>query len=274
MNELQGRIAVVTGGGSGIGRALVHAFAGEGAHVIVADIEPEAAEAVAAEVRQQEVRTLAVPTDVADPASLQSLADQVEREFGHVNVLCNNAGVYLAGSLADATREEWAWLLAVNLYGVIEGVRAFLPLLRRAGAGQAHIINTASGAGLTPAPGIGVYNTTKYAVVGFSETLRRDLAPEGIGVSVLCPGGVNTRIFEAGRNRQEQFGGPVTLAEPRTAGLPQLEPAAVAALVLRGIKENRLYIHTDPALRSVYAQRFARIDSDFAPLLESPNAGA
>src|SRR5579859_5082689 len=212
MQELHGRIAVVTGGGSGIGRALAHAFAGEGMHVIVADIEPDAAETVASELRSrsQDVRALAVHTDVGDPASLQALAARAEHEFGHVNVLCNNAGVYLAGSLAEATREQWAWLLAVNLFGVIEGVRAFLPLLRRAGAGEAQIVNTASGAGLSAAPGIGVYTTTKYAVVGFSESLRRDLAPEGIGVSVLCPGGVNTRIFDAARNRQAQFGGPST----------------------------------------------------------------
>jgi NAD(P)-dependent dehydrogenase (short-subunit alcohol dehydrogenase family) len=274
MHDLQGRSAVVTGGGSGIGRALVHAFAAEGMHVIVADIERDAAEAVAGAVRHQDVRALAVPADVADPASLQALADRVAQEFGHVNVLCNNAGVYLAGSLADATREEWGWLLAVNLLGVIEGVRAFLPLLRKAGPGEAQIVNTASGAGLSAAPGIGVYNTTKYAVVGYSESLRRDLAPEGIGVSILCPGGVNTRIFEAGRNRQAQFGGPATTGAPRTTTLPQREPADVAALVVRGIQENRLYLHTDLDLRRWYAQRFARIDADFAPLEAAPTTGA
>lgn len=274
MHDLQGRIAVVTGGGSGIGRALVHAFAGEGMHVVVADIEREAAETVAAEVRRQEVRTLAVPTDVADPASVQALADRAEREFGRVNVLCNNAGVYLAGSLAEATREQWDWLLAVNLLGVIEGVRAFLPLLRKAGAGEAQIVNTASGAGLSAVPGIGVYTTTKYAVVGYTESLRRDLAPEGIGVSVLCPGGVNTRIFDAARNRQARFGGPSTASESRTATIRQREPEEVAALVVSGIKENRLYLHTDPALREIYSHRFARIDADFAPLADAPGAGA
>jgi NAD(P)-dependent dehydrogenase (short-subunit alcohol dehydrogenase family) len=268
MHELQGRVAVVTGGGSGIGRALVHAFAAEGMHVVVADIEPAAAEAVAGEVRQQDARALAVPTDVADPASLEALAARVEQTFGQVNVLCNNAGVFLAGSLAEATREEWAWLLAVNLLGVVEGVRAFLPLLRKAGPREAHIVNTASGAGLSAAPGMGIYTTTKYAVVGYSETLRRDLAPEGIGVSVLCPGGVNTRIFEAARNRQARFGGPATTSAVRTTNLTQREPSEVAALVLRGIRENRLYLHTDLSLRPWFAQRGARIDADFAPLEE------
>jgi len=241
--------------------------------VVVADIEQDAAETVAGEVRQREVRALAVRADVADPASLDALAARVERDFGHVNVLCNNAGVYIAGSLAEATREQWAWLLAVNLMGVIEGVRAFLPLLRKAGALEAHIVNTASGAGLTTAPGIGVYNTTKYAVVGFSESLRRDLAPEGIGVSVLCPGGVNTRIFESERNRQPQFGGPATASRERTSTLAQRDPADVAALVVRGIQENRLYLHTDIDLRRWYAQRFARIDADFAPLEDATPAG-
>jgi NAD(P)-dependent dehydrogenase (short-subunit alcohol dehydrogenase family) len=274
MQELQGRVAVVTGGGSGIGRALAHAFAGEGMHVVVADIEQDAAEVVASDVQKKEVRGLAMRADVADQASVQALADRAAAEFGHVNVLCNNAGVYVSGSLADATPEQWAWLLAVNLHGVIEGVRAFLPLLRKAGAGEAQIVNTASGAGLMPAPNSGVYNTTKYAVVGFSESLRRDLAPEGIGVSVLCPGGVNTRIFESERNRHPQFGGPATASQPRTTGLPQKQPEEVAALVVRGIKENRLFIHTDAGLRGLYAQRAARIDSDFAPLEETKTTGA
>src|SRR5579885_3814605 len=182
MQELRGRVAVVTGGGSGIGRALVHAFAAEGMAVVVADIEADAAETVAGEARQQGAQAVAVPTDVADPASIEALAARAEHDFGHVNVLCNNAGVFLAGSLAEATREEWAWLLAVNLLGVVEGVRACLPLLRKAGPREAHIVNTASGAGLSAPPGMGIYTTTKFAVVGYSETLRRDLAPEGIGV--------------------------------------------------------------------------------------------
>jgi NAD(P)-dependent dehydrogenase (short-subunit alcohol dehydrogenase family) len=274
MQELQGRVAVVTGGGSGIGRALVHAFAAAGMAVVVADIEQDAAELVAGEARQREVRALAVPTDVADPPSLEALAARVAQEFGSVNVLCNNAGVFLAGSLAEATREEWAWLLAVNLLGVVEGVRAFLPLLRRAGPREAHIVNTASGAGLSAPPGMGIYSTTKYAVVGYSETLRRDLAPEGIGVSVLCPGGVNTRIFEAGRNRQPQFGGPSPASATRTTNLTQREPEEVAALVVRGIRENRLYLHTDLSLRPWYAQRGARIDADFAPLEAATSTNA
>lgn len=273
MHELQGRIAVVTGGGSGIGRALAQAFASEGMHVIVADIEEDAAEAVAVELRQQEVRALAVRTDVADPESVQALAARVENEFGQINVLCNNAGVYIAGSLAEATREQWAWMLAVNLLGVVEGVRAFLPLLRKAGAGEAQIVNTSSGAGLNVPPGRGVYATTKYAVVGFSESLRLDLAPEGIGVSVLCPGGVNTRIFEAERNRQPRFGGPSTARQERNMAIPQREPAEVAALVVQGIKENRLYLHTDPNMRPWVARRFAQIDADFAALEGTTSPG-
>jgi NAD(P)-dependent dehydrogenase (short-subunit alcohol dehydrogenase family) len=157
----------------------------------------------------------------------------------------------------------------VNLLGVVECVRAFLPLLRAAGKDEAHIVNTSSGAGLVIAPGRGVYTTTKYAVVGFSESLRQDLAPEGIGVSVLCPAGVNTRIYESERNRQPQFGGPSTVRQARTAGLPQREPQEVAALVLQGIKENRLYLHTDPNLRPWIAQRFAQIDSDFAAIADA-----
>ena len=192
MNDLAGKVAVVTGGGSGIGRGIAQALADEGTHVVIADIEDSPAATVAQELRQKGVRAIPVHTDVADPASLELLAARAYDEFGAVHILCNNAGVFIGGPLADTAPEEWAWLIAVNVMGVVYGVRAFLPRMRAQGA-AAHIVNTGSISGLYPTPNQGAYTATKYAVVGYSERLRAELEPEGIGVSVLWPSGVARR---------------------------------------------------------------------------------
>ncbi|MCZ6785120.1 MAG: SDR family NAD(P)-dependent oxidoreductase, partial [Proteobacteria bacterium] len=178
MEKLTGKVAVVTGGGSGIGEALARAFAGEGMHVVVADIEGEAAERVAREVRGTGARALAVRTDVADAESVRALADAVYAEFGAAHVLCNNAGVLLMGSAVGASVGDWQWVLSVNLMGVVHGVDAFLPRMR-AQQGEAHIVNTSSVAALG---GGGPYGASKAAVLAFSEALHRELADEGIGV--------------------------------------------------------------------------------------------
>ena len=268
VRELRNKVAVVTGGGSGIGRGMAHAFAGEGMNVVIGDIEREPAEAVAAELRERGVRAIAVQADVAEPASVDGLAARGYDEFGAVHVLCNNAGVFIGGALADTPPEEWAWLIAVNLMGVVNGVRAFLPRLRLQG-GQAHIVNTGSVSGLYPTPNQGAYTATKYAVVGYTERLREELEQEQIGVSVLCPSGVQTRITQSRRNRQQQFGGPI-FSEPLPAARERrpdvLDPMEVGALVVRGIKENRLYIHTHLSFKPRCVERFARILADFVPL--------
>jgi NAD(P)-dependent dehydrogenase (short-subunit alcohol dehydrogenase family) len=265
MKDLAGKTAVVTGAASGIGRALALAFGAEGMNVVVSDIEQSPAEAVAADVRALGVRALAVKTDVADRASVQALADAAFAEFGAVHVLCNNAGVLVFKPLAECTDADWQWLVGVNLWGVVNGIQAFLPRLRAQGGG-AHIVNTASIAGhfAGATGGIGIYTTTKFAVVGLSESLRAELEPEGIGVTVLCPGGVATRISDAARNRPERFGGPQPApARERPAGATGLAPETVAQMVLDGIRRNAAYVFTDPASRIAIEGRLKKILAAF-----------
>jgi NAD(P)-dependent dehydrogenase (short-subunit alcohol dehydrogenase family) len=268
VRELAGATAVITGGGSGIGRGIAHALADEGVQIVVADIEADAAASVADELRDRGVRTLAVRSDVADAASLQALAERAYAEFRQVQILCNNAGVFMSAPLAGTSPEDWAWMIAVNLMGVVNGVRAFLPRLQAQG-GESQSVNTGSISGLYPTLNQGAYAATKYAVVGYSERLRAELAADGIGVSVLCPSGVRTRLVESRRNRHEAFGGPVQSA-PRAQsggeGSQVMDPLAVGRLVVQGIRDNRLYIHTHLNVRGWIEQRFAQILTDFAPL--------
>lgn len=256
MEQLNDKVAVVTGGGSGIGEALVLAFAAEGMHVAVADIEGDAAERVADEARGLGVKALASRTDVSDAGSLQALADAVYAEFGATHVLCNNAGVLLMGPTLGASAGDWEWVLSVNLMGVVHGIDAFLPRMR-AQPGEAHIVNTASVAALG---GGGPYGASKAAVLSFSLALHEELAEEGIGVSVLCPSYINSKIVAAQRNRPEQFGPEAEEPFGRlevTTGLPA---AAVARHTLDAIRERRLYVFTlpesaAPKLASRTAQR-------------------
>ena len=260
MDSLRDRVAVVTGGGSGIGRALVDVFAREGMRVVVADIDEGSAVDAADAVRKGGGIALAVRTDVTDLAQVQALADRAFSELGAVDVLCNNAGVALWGSLETATHRDWQWVLGVNLWGVIHGIEAFVPRMI-AGGRRGHVVNTASMAGLVATRGLGVYNTSKYAVVGLSETLVKDLAPHGIGVSVLCPLGVATRIRSSDRNRPSQLRNDGTeAAAPVTLDGSTLAPEAVAEMVLSAVLENRLYVITHPESLEPIRRRFQRIE--------------
>jgi len=264
MRELRGKTAVVTGGGSGIGRSLVLAFAREGMNVVIADIELANAEAVAAEAAALGVPTLAVRCDVADRESVAAMAARASNAFGGVQLLCNNAGIVPFAPIQDTTPANWDWAMAVNVDGPFNGVNAFLPALRA--AGEAHIVNTASIAGLYALPGLAAYVASKFAVVGLSEALRVDLAPFNIGVSVLCPGGVRTNIMASTEHRQAAFGGPVSVpVEYRTAaaGADQMEPDDVAALVVRAVKENQFYVPTHPDTREPAAARTARVAAGY-----------
>jgi len=212
--RLENKVAIVTGAGQGIGEAYARRFAREGAKVVVADVDERALTEAVASVRGRGGEALGVRTDVTELASVQTLADRAIAAFGKVHVLCNNAGVALWGGLATATHRDWQWVLGVNLWGVIHGVEAFVPrmiALKEPG----HIVNTASMAGLVATRGLGIYNTSKYAVVGLSETLAKDLRPYRIGVSVLCPMGVATQIRESARNRPADLRNDApTAAEP------------------------------------------------------------
>ena len=202
MQDFAGCVAVVTGGGGGAGRALAHACAADGMRVVVADIEGDAAEAVAAAIREGGGEAIAVRTDIADRASVDALAERTRAAFGAERdglVLFQNAGVMKTTPLAEATSEDWEWIIAVNLWGVIHSVQAFLPLLREQ-EGPAQIVLTSSMSGLVGRANVnGVYTATKHAVVGYSNVLRHELAPEGIGVSCWCPSRMDTQIRNAVR---------------------------------------------------------------------------
>ena len=267
MENLNGKVAVVTGGGSGIGRALSLAFAAEGMSVAVSDVDLAAAEAVATEVEATGAKAIAVQTDVRKRDAVKALAERAFTELGGVHVLCNNAGVVTFKNAAEMTPADWTWVMSVNLDGVVNGVTQFLPRLIQQGE-EAHIVNTASIAGLYPAPNISSYVASKYAVVGLSEHLRIDLAPLNIGVSVLCPGGVRTQIVHAGRNRPDELGGPETppeqVAQAGAGTYSGMDPADVAQLVLNAIKANRPYVVTHYENKAPLEQRLERLREAFA----------
>ena len=258
--ELRGRTAVVTGGGSGIGRALVLRVAREGANVVVADVDETALAAVVGEAQGLGVKALGVRTDVSDRTQVQDLAARAIEAFGAVHLLCNNAGVAAWGALETATSRDWQWVLGVNLWGVIHGIEAFVPRMIERGE-PAHIVNTASMAGLIASKGLGVYNTSKYAVVGLSETLAKDLKPYRIGVSVLCPMGVQTRIRDSERNRPAALRNErATRTEPVELIGRSLAPETVADMVLDAIHANELYVITHDESLEPLRRRFERME--------------
>jgi NAD(P)-dependent dehydrogenase (short-subunit alcohol dehydrogenase family) len=191
---------------------------------------------------------------------VQALADRAFADFGAVHVLCNNAGVALHGALQDATHRDWEWVLGVNLWGVIHGLEAFLP--RMIARGQpGHVVNTASMAGLIASQGLGVYNASKYAVVGISETLVKDLRPHGIGVSVLCPMGVATRILQSARNRPAQLRNEREGTDSAVELIGKyLDPDTVASMVLAAVRANRLYVITHDESLEPLRRRFQRLE--------------
>ncbi len=249
MQDLHGKVAVVTGGASGIGYALARCLASEGAHVLIGDVEAAALERAVSDLRDSGVDIEGVVTDVTDPAQMQALADAAVTRFGGVHVFCNNAGVGGGGLSWEMPLSTWEWVIGVNLWGVIHGVRAFVPLLMQ--QTEAHIVNTASVAGLVAAPFMGPYNASKHAVVAISETLHHELALSApqVKVSVLCPGWVNTNIAQSARNRpahlQEGAAPDPEAAELLRGFIEQgMPPDEVAAKVLEAIREERFWILT------------------------------
>jgi NAD(P)-dependent dehydrogenase (short-subunit alcohol dehydrogenase family) len=259
MRDLEGKVAVVTGGASGIGRAMAARFAADGMQVVIADVEAAALASTAAELGVVGIRT-----DVADVASVQALADHVFDRFGTAHVLCNNAGVGGGGQIAGLTIADWKWVLDVNLWGVIHGLQSFLPRIL-ANPDGGHVVNTASVAGLLPSAGIGPYSAAKSAVVAISETLSKELQAAGssVGVSVLCPGFVRTNIFDSQRNRPEALRNPTKAvgdARARNDVLKQsldtaMDPAEVAQQVRDAIVDDRFWITTHPEFLSAVTQR-------------------
>jgi NAD(P)-dependent dehydrogenase (short-subunit alcohol dehydrogenase family) len=272
MRELRDRVGVVTGAASGIGRALARRFAAEGMQVVLADVERPALEKATAEIDASGARAIAVPTDVSKPEQVDALARRALDAFGAVHVVCNNAGVFTSGPIWEQTLGDWKWVIDVNLWGVIHGIRTFVPLLLQQG-GEAHVVNTASLAGLVSPRGLGPYNVTKHGVVTLSETLHYELRAMGsqIGVSVLCPGAIRTNIADAERNRPAELarGANAGANAALRAGLEAgMDPAQVADLVVRGIREERFYLLTHPELKAGVERRMRDILEDRVPRLQ------
>jgi len=267
MKELSDKVAFVTGGASGIGLGIVKALVGAGAKVAIADLRPDHLDAALGQFASRGLRERVhgVTLDVSDRAGVANAATETERRFGKVHVLVNNAGVGVEGPLRRATYDDWDFGLGVNLGGVINGIQTFLPRIRAHGEGG-HIVNTASLAGLVWMPSfMTVYTTSKAAVIALSECIRDDLAPDRIGVSVLCPGPVKSNIHEAGRNRPEKFRGTSGFAEAeaqlarRVISPLWMDPEAVGQKVLRAIQNEEFYIITHGEWREAFMQRVQAI---------------
>jgi len=280
MQELKDRVAVVTGGASGIGFGLASAFAAEGMKIVLADIEAPALSEAVAEVEANGADVIGVRTDVSDAAQVQSLAEAAVERFGAVHVLCNNAGVGGGGLSWEAPLDMWEWVLGVNMWGVINGVRSFVPILMQ--QPEAHVVNTASIAGLVAGPFMGPYNASKHAVVAISETLYHEMsmmAPH-VHVSVLCPGWVRTRIADSSRNRP---GFEAPEPDAATAGFalalqPLIDngmaPADLAERVLEAIRAERFWIlpHDDTEVfwRNFVNERAQSLVDRANPTLRTP----
>ncbi len=272
MEVLEGKTAVVIGGGGGIGRGTSLGLAGAGMHVVVADIELDTATNVAGEITGRGGSARAQRVDATSTESLGSLASFAEGEFGAVHVLSNNVGVIADRPLEAASEADWAWFLEFNVMAIVRGVNAFLPHLRAHGE-PAHIVNTSSMAGLLALPpeatgGVhtGLYTTTKHALIGYCAMLRAELEPDGIGVSVLCPGLVAGNLSAtAARNRPARFGGPEHVQErtPPPSAMPNDE---IGPSIVAGIRANRLHVftHHDPYIADMLRARFDTLMDDFA----------
>lgn len=275
MKEFAGKVAVVTGGASGIGRAMAGRFAAEGMKLVLADIEQAALDRAVAELTSAGALAAGLRTDVSRGEDVEALAQFALDRFGAVHIACNNAGVGMGGSAWGTTVKDWEWMLGVNLWGVIHGIRTFVPIMLAQGD-ECHIVNTASGAGLHVRPFLGMYAATKHAVVALSEALYHELKLTGakVGVSVLCPAVVNTRIGESERNRPAALANEGGAANPaqmaameqafRAALAAGMAPKQVAEAVLDAIREDRFYILTHEETR-------ARVQAKLEDILEGRN---
>lgn len=273
MDSLEGRCAVVTGAASGIGKAMAERFVDDGMKVVLADVEQEPLAVVEKELRERGGEVASVRADVSDVEQVQQIAAVAAEAFGNVHVLCNNAGVGAGGPMSELKTEDWAWVLGVNLWGVIHGITTFLPGMLAHGE-PAHVVNTASVAGLLTTPMMGPYNASKFAVVAISETLHHEMrmANTNVDVSVLCPGWVNTKIHQSSRNRPADLGGGGDPASEPLSLISQiiesgLSPADVAIAVRDAIRNERFWITTHPEMLAGVEARMQSILSNTNPAL-------
>jgi len=271
MRELKGKVAAVTGAASGLGRAMALAFADEGMHVALGDVTDTSE--VFAEVERKGVAALSMKLDVSRAQEVEAFAELIDQELGGAHVVCNNAGVSPLGAAWETSLGDWQWILGVNLWGVIHGVRSFVP--RLIARNQGHMVNTASVAGIINPPGSGAYNVTKHAVVALSETLHHDLRERNcaVGVSVLCPAYVPTGIADSERNRPTGFEPTVkskeTLAREallkKAVASGRLSADDVAKAVVQAVKEERFYILTHPRIKGAIGARMEDIIGERTP---------
>ena len=273
MDDHKGRVAVVTGAASGIGAGIARACAEQGMRVVLADVELAPAEKIARELSNAGAPAFAVRTDVTVPGDLEALADAAFARFGAADVLFNNAGVAQGGAIHEFSQADWDWLLSVNVYGVIHGCRAFVPRWLERGT-RAHVVNTASVGGFLSGPVLGMYSVTKFAVVAYSESLAQELAPKGIGVSVLCPGWNNTNLGAASRNRPSTLGRAPDKLDIITPGMAEgMDPTDVGRHALRGVREGAMYVFTHPEFQPLIADRFAKVIAALERAKEPVKAG-
>jgi NAD(P)-dependent dehydrogenase (short-subunit alcohol dehydrogenase family) len=282
VKEFRDKVAVVTGGASGIGRAMAERFAAEGMKVVLADIERDALAAAEREMKSKGATVLAVPTDVAKGEDVEALAEKTVEAFGGVHVVCNNAGVAASGPCWERTIADWQWVLGVNLWGVIHGIRVFVPIMR-AQDSEGHIVNTASHAGLTASPGVATYTASKHAVVALSEVLHQELALAGakVKVSVLCPMWVSTRVADSDRNRPAELQNDPSqeVTRPEVATLEEMvrrriaegmSPNEVADHVFNAIRDERFYVITHPLTNRLVRTRMEDILEGRNPTFQAP----
>jgi NAD(P)-dependent dehydrogenase (short-subunit alcohol dehydrogenase family) len=266
MKDIAGRTAFVTGGANGIGLGLVRALLAEDCNVAIADIRQESIDAALKSLPRQKV--IGVKVDVSSRNDLARAADEVEARFGTVTLLFNNAGINLFQTIEDSSYDDWDWVMGVNLHGPINGVMTFVPRMIRAGNGG-YVVNTASMAAFLAAGVPGIYNTTKFAVRGLSESLRASLAPRGIGVSVLCPGLVKSYIYASNDIRPAELKAgakPVDTANvKRLAEVHEfgMEPDVIASRTLEAMRENRFHIFSHPEFKDELRELFDEVLQDF-----------
>ena len=271
MQDVEGKVAFITGGASGIGLGMAKAFTEAGMSCMLADVRDDHIEQARAwfEEAGRSAQVRLIKLDVTDRAAYAAAADEAERAFGKIHVLCNNAGIGISAAVSEASYQDWDWGVEVNLTGVFNGVHVMLPRIRAHGEGG-HIVNTASMGGVLQYSRAGVYVTTKFAVVGLSEALHAELMDEPIGVSAFCPGGVRTNIREWEKTRPERYATPASQAAapapPRgfnmskevlgTLNRMSWQPEEVGRMVLDGIRADALYIFTSPEFRPGIIERF------------------
>lgn len=267
LGDLTDKVCVVTGGGSGIGRAVARRFAAAGMRVAIGDVEPGAIAAAVEELGGDGDRAVGVPCDVRSIEDVRRLRDETVRRFGSVHLVCLNAGVAPVGPILDTPLDVWNWVLDVNLRGVIHGVHVFAPLLAEQGTG--HVVCTASAAGVTNTPTLGPYGATKHAVVGLAAALRGELAERGVGVSVLCPGLIKTRIFESERNRPDGMedpsrGNPISKQYREMLATSGAPPEQVAEVVYHAVLENQFFVFPTSDLDAMIEARIAEVRQGLA----------